>query len=328
MTREGRSAALLFVGVAAAVVVAGALPFAAGIVGAPALAALGGPMQRRLSRHIASHVSALLLVIAAWVCVTIPVGWLAVIVIRQAPTAIEQVHRAAERLPKSAMIGTMPADSVVAQAAAKSWQLVTGSVGPALGAGARVMTDLSIALLGLYFLLMAGDKWWRTVREWLPFSPEGSDSLRDVFSSVTRSTVFGSLTSAIVQGASIGVGLWLTGNDAPAFWGAVAAFCTLVPVVGNALVWVPAIVVTIVHHDYRATATMAIFGKLLPEILDRVIKTRIARRLSNTHPLITLLGVLIGAHLFGPIGVVVGPALLQCTLAIVSLYRREYGVAR
>ena len=328
MTRSDRSAALLLVGIAIAVTVAGALPLAAGLVGAPALAAIGGPMYRRMSARVAPRISALMLVAFAWACATIPTGWLAAIVIRQAPAAIEQVHRAAERVPKSAMIGTMPADSVVVQAATRSWQFVSGSVGPALAAGARIVTDLSISLLGLYFLLTTGDVWWRTVRDWLPFSPAGSDSLRDVFVGVTRSTVFGSLTSAAVQGASIGVGLWLTGNDASVFWGTVAAFCTLVPVVGNALVWVPATVLTVAHHDYRATAIMAIFGKLLPDLLDHVIKIRIARRLSNTHPLVTLLGVLIGVHLFGAVGIMVGPALLQCTLAIVALYRQEYGLSR
>jgi predicted PurR-regulated permease PerM len=87
-------------------------------------------------------------------------------------------------------------------------------------------------------------------------------------------------------------------------------------------------VLTVVHHDYRATVIMAIFGKLLPDLLDHVIKIRIARRLSNTHPLVTLLGVLIGVHLFGAIGIMVGPALLQCTLAMVALYRQEYGLSR
>lgn len=328
MTRERRGAALLLVGIATAVTVAGALPFIAGLIGGPALAALGGPVYRRLSARVAPHVSALMLVAFAWACLAIPIGWLATLVIRQAPAAIEQVHRAAERLPKSATIGTLPADSVVAQATTRSWQMISSSIGPALGAGARVVTDLSIALLGLYFLLTTGDAWWSTVREWLPFSPNGSDSLRGVFTAVTRSTVFGSITSAVVQGASIGLGLWLTGNNAPAFWGAVAAFCTLIPVVGNALVWVPAIVLTVVHHEYRATIIMAIFGKLLPGLLDRVIKIRIARRLSDTHPLVTLLGVLIGVHLFGVVGVVVGPAILQCTLAMVSLYQQEYGVPR
>src|SRR5262249_54270047 len=158
----------------------------------------------------------------------------------------------------------------------KSFGWLSSAVGPALGNVGHGIVNLSIALLGLYFLLISGDAAWQAVRRRLPFSPQGNEKLGHVFVSVTRATLLGTLSSATLQGASIGIGLRLIGNGAPAFWGIVAGFSTLVPVVGNALVWVPAVVTTLMQRDMRSTLLMLAFGKLIPSIVDRVVKTSIS----------------------------------------------------
>ena len=208
----------------------------------------------------------------------------------------------------------------------RSFNWLATALGPAAGNIAHGVLNLSIALLGLYFLLASGDAAWLAVRRRLPFSASGSDELRVVFGDVTRATVLGAILSAGLQGLSIGVGLSLIGNDAPVLWGIVAGFTTLVPVVGNALVWVPAVVVTLVRRDYPGAIIMIVLGKLIPSLLDRLIRARLSRRLGNTHPMITLLGVLAGVRLIGPVGILAGPALLRIGFTLVDLYEREYGL--
>jgi predicted PurR-regulated permease PerM len=110
------------------------------------------------------------------------------------------------------------------------------------------------------------------------------------------------------------------------FWGVVAAFSTLVPIVGNALVWVPATVAPLVRQDYGAALVIVAFGKMVPAILDRVVRSGISRRLGNLHPMVTLVGVLLGIRLFGAVGVIVGPALAQTGIALLQVFEREYGL--
>jgi predicted PurR-regulated permease PerM len=195
-----------------------------------------------------------------------------------------------------------------------------------LGSVGHALVNLSIALLGLYFLLTTGDATWRAVRRRLPFSPEGSDELNRVFVDVTRGTLLGSLTSAALQGASIGIGLRLIGNSAPAFWGVVGGFTTLIPVVGNAIVWVPAVAAPLVRRDYGAALLMLACGKLVPALLDKVVRSAISQRVGNIHPMVTLVGVLAGVRLIGPAGVLMGPALVRCAMEFAMLYEREYGL--
>jgi len=320
-----RRGALVLVLAALATITIGALPIIAGVLGAPALAAIARPVHNRLARRMNARASAVIVILCVWVAVVGPGLWLGTAVVRQLPSALDQVHDIVRQ------VGTAPLpfartnpDSLARQIGAKSLGWMSTAVEPALGSVARMATDLSIALLGLFFLLVQGDTAWQAVRQRLPFSPEGSDGLRDVFVNVTRGTVYGVLSSAALQGASIGIGLRLIGNDAAAFWGVVAGIATMIPVIGNAVVWVPALVLSAIHHDVRGVVVMIVFGKIVPSVFDRVVKLYLARRLSDTHPLVTLAGVLVGVRLLGPVGVLLGPTLLQSTIALVELYEREY----
>jgi predicted PurR-regulated permease PerM len=320
-------AALLLVTAGLAVALVGVLPLAAGLIAAPALAVVFQPLQNRLARRLGTRAAAICILIGVWVVLAVPSAWLATLAIQQVPDALHEVQRTVGELRvRPAPLPGLNVDTLVARVSSTSLGWVSSTVGPALGSVAHGLVDLSIALLGLYFLLVAGDATWGAVRERLPFSREGSDALRDVFVNVTRATLLGTLSSAALQGFAIGVGLRLIGNTASAFWGIVAGFTTLVPVVGNALVWAPAVIVQLFQHRYGGAVLMVVFGKLIPSLLDRVLRTAISRRVGNTHPMVTLLGALVGVRLVGAVGVLIGPTIVQCSLALVAVYDREYGV--
>ena len=320
-------AALLVVATGIAVTLVGVLPVAAGLVAAPALAVVCRPLQDRLASRLGVHGAALFILTGVWLVLVVPGAWLSALAIQQIPGALHQVREAAAQLRvRPALLGNVNVDTLVARAGSMSVGWLSTALGPMLGDIAHGIANLSIALLGLYFLLVGGDAPWSAIRQRLPFSPEGSDELRDVFKNVTRATLLGTMSSAALQGFSIGIGLFATGNGAPAFWGIVAAFTTLVPVVGNALVWVPAVVVLLIQGRFGAAVLMLVFGKVIPALFDRVIRTAISRRVGNTHPLVTLLGALAGVRLLGAVGVLIGPTIVQSSLALIDLYDREYGL--
>jgi predicted PurR-regulated permease PerM len=320
-------AALLLVAAAIAVTLLGAVPIAAGLVAAPALAVICRPVQDRLASRIRPNVAALVIVVVAWVVLVLPGAWLATLAIRQAPAAITEVQHVTDawRSAHQPIFGTSP-DSLVARVGAASTGWLSAALSPALGGIGHGILNLSIALLGLYFLLVAGDAAWLAMRQHLPFSQSGSDWLRNVFVKVTRGTLLGTLLSAALQGISIGIGFRLVGNDAAAFWGAVGGFATLIPVVGNAVVWIPGVATLVVQGRLGAALTMLILGKVVPSLIDRLVRASISQRVGHAHPMVTLVGALVGLRLVGAVGILVGPTIVQCTLALVQLYEREYGL--
>ncbi|HWZ35357.1 MAG TPA: hypothetical protein VNW51_04320, partial [Mucilaginibacter sp.] len=54
--------------------------------------------------------------------------------------------------------------------------------------------------------------------------------------------------------------------------------------------------------------------------IDNVLRMIINKRVANTHPLISVIGVFIGLPLFGILGLVFGPLLLSYFLLLVEIY--------
>ena len=66
--------------------------------------------------------------------------------------------------------------------------------------------------------------------------------LLERLTSVTRATIKGTVVIGIIQGTLAGLGFWVAGIDGSAFWGTIMAILSIVPGIGPALVWVPAVI--------------------------------------------------------------------------------------
>jgi predicted PurR-regulated permease PerM len=71
-----------------------------------------------------------------------------------------------------------------------------------------------------------------------------------------------------------------------------------------------------------------IYGIVVVGSTDNIIRLFILQKLDNVHPLITLIGVIVGIPLFGFIGLIFGPLLVSLSLIIVRIYKKEYASDR
>ena len=110
------------------------------------------------------------------------------------------------------------------------------------------------------------------------------------------------------------------------FWGVITAVASVIPVVGGALVWVPGCLVLLVEKEYGNAAILAASGGVLVANIDNVVRPYINRRVSNVHPLVTLVGALAGLRYFGLLGVLMGPLAITWFFELLRIYDEEYGV--
>ena len=75
--------------------------------------------------------------------------------------------------------------------------------------------------------------------------------------------------------------------------------------------------------ESAAVGLMA-YGVLVVTQSDNVIRFILQKRMADTHPLVTILGVLIGLPLFGFMGVIFGPLLLAMFVFFVHIFKRKY----
>ena len=57
---------------------------------------------------------------------------------------------------------------------------------------------------------------------------------------------------------------------------------------------------------------------------DNVVRSFLVKRMADTHPLITIFGVIIGLGLFGFMGVIFGPLMLAIFVLCVQIFKEEY----
>jgi len=197
-----------------------------------------------------------------------------------------------------------------------------------VGGATSAVLNLVIAFFGLYYMLRSDGTTWSSIRQYIPFSAHTADALRDRFFNVTEATLLGTVLIAVIQGSLVGTGFWIVGLPNPFFWGTVTAFASILPVLGTSLVWLPAVLVLLVQNRYGAAITMLVIGAGIASNVDNLIRPLIYRRVSNIHPMITLVGAFAGVRYFGLLGVLLGPLGIAYLFELLKFYREEYGNAK
>jgi predicted PurR-regulated permease PerM len=134
------------------------------------------------------------------------------------------------------------------------------------------------------------------------------------------------LLVAMVQGAIGGLAFWLLGIDAPVIWGVVMALCSLIPIVGAALVWVPAALWLLLSNDVARGVILVIVGVFGISMADNILRPMLLAGRTSASGLVVFLGILGGAAAFGFIGLVLGPIILVTAGSLLRVFsRREPG---
>lgn len=323
---SGRTRAQILIVVLGAVVAYAIAPYASGLLGAAILYVIGAPIHRRLSRLIGAHAAAALVLVLLAVLIILPGAWLLNLVIVQAPIMLRSLQNSTflTRLSDLRIDGVdLGAQIATASGALISW--LSGHAIGFFGSATRSALNLVIAFFALYYLLISASTAWRWVAAFLPFSKESNEQLRERFTSITEAMLLGTALTAILQGALIGFGFWMVGLPNAVFWGVITAFASILPVLGSALVWLPGAIVLLAQQRFGAAIALLVIGGLLASNLDNVVRPVVYRKVSDVHPLTTLVGAFAGVSLFGLVGLLLGPLAITYFFELIDIYEQEYG---
>jgi predicted PurR-regulated permease PerM len=268
----------------------------------------------------------MVVVVATALLIFVPAAWLLAVAIDATPDALRQVRDNPALVRISAIrVGDLDVGTRVVDASGAIISWMSAQVFRVLGGAVRGTLNGAVALFGLYFLLCAPPTSWSRVAAYLPFSREGADLLAHRFRQVTEATLLGTALTAVLQGAVVALGFALTGLSDPWFWGVVTAVVSVLPVFGSALVWLPGAVALAAQGRYGPAIALAAIGALVASNIDNVMRPIVNRRVSNLHPMITLVGAFAGVGVLGLPGILLGPLAISYFFELTALYRREFG---
>jgi predicted PurR-regulated permease PerM len=201
-------------------------------------------------------------------------------------------------------------------------------VGSVLAAATRGVLGFSlqlfILLYALYFFLVDGPSLLKRILYYIPLAEAEKEQLLGRFVSVTRATVKGSLFIGVIQGALAGLAFWAAGVPGPAFWGTVMVVFSIIPAVGPALVWIPAVIYLFLVGQVGAGIALLVWCALVVSTVDNLLRPRLIGRDARMSDLLVLLSTLGGIILFGAVGFIVGPIIAALFVTVLHLYGEAF----
>jgi predicted PurR-regulated permease PerM len=171
-------------------------------------------------------------------------------------------------------------------------------------------------------MLRDGEEMSHQLRDRLPFSEQENERLLSDTRDLVIASVGAGLIVAVAQGIIGGAAFWLVGISAPVFWGVVMGFSSLLPVVGAALIWVPAGIGLLLSGETGRGVLLLLIGVFGISMADNVLRPLLLTGKTSVSGFVIFFGLLGGAAAFGFIGLVIGPIILVTTARILQNLRR------
>jgi predicted PurR-regulated permease PerM len=201
--------------------------------------------------------------------------------------------------------------------------LLAQGAGFILEASASAVLTLIIALWTMFYIVRDWPSMARHLERLLPLDPRHTRALVAEFRRVGRQSFIGNMGTAIFQGGIAGLGFFIFGVPQAVTWAVLLGVMSFIPVVGTALVWVPAAAWLLTQGEaVRAILLVAWCVLFVLACSDYVVRPRLVGR-EGAHPLLTLVALIGGIAVFGVAGIFLGPVMVSLFLASAHIYELE-----
>ncbi len=318
-------------------------PFVSALAWAGIIALITYPLYRRLRGLLGgrSGLAAALMTLAAFVLIVIPAVLMLTALVAQlidlghATLAFVQSGRWTElqgrlqaspvgRALASPLLAGLDLRAMITQGIRNMTASVAGQLGGLLRDALVFAVNLVIMLFSLFFLYRDGQDYYRGLMDVLPFPQAQKVSIAERLRLTFSAIVNGVFLVALLQGVMAGIGFALFGVPYSIAWGAVTFVMALLPMIGAAGVWLPAVAWLYFHGHTGAATGLAIWSGLLVSLPDNFLKPLLIGSRTRLPTFFLFLGLLGGLAVYGFLGILIGPLIVTALAAFLEIYQTEY----
>lgn len=312
-----------------------AIPFLPSLTWAAVLSVIFAPAHRRIETSIQSpSFAALVSVAAVTVLVAVPAALVADRLIHE--TARSVIYLESE-LRSGEWLVSLESTPLIGRAA--RWIGEVPDLAGAAGSFASMLTTLSTSLLRsslgnlinlvltfylLFYFLRDRQHILRTLHALSPLGTAGTHHVIGRVADTIHATVLGTFGVAAVQGTLSGLMFWWLGLPLPLLWGTVMGMLAIVPVLGAFVIWVPAAIYLALEGEWLKAMILAAWGGGVVAGIDNLLYPMLVGNRLRLHTAVALIGTFGGILLFGASGLILGPAIIAVTLALVEILKRRF----
>jgi len=303
------------------------IPYLSGVLGAITIyVLLRKPMKKLVKKGWNPTIAAVFLLALSVICILLPVASIVLLLSNKVSNVVDNVEQVTNSLKQqlekvehylgmdlNAQIDTSKVSSIISE----RLQSVAGGT-------FEVFIAIFIMYFLLYYMLTNRRKLRETLYEYIPLTKNHLVVIGKDLNTMVRSNAIGIPLVALAQGIVALIGFFLFGIENPVFWFMMVTVGSMIPFVGGFLGIIPAFLLTLAAGDTFNAWAILLYGIIVVGSTDNIIRLFVLKKLDNVHPLITLIGVIIGVPLFGFIGLIFGPLLLSLFLIVIKIYKEEY----
>ena len=188
----------------------------------------------------------------------------------------------------------------------------------------NLIINLSILLFMLYYMLVHGKEIEDYLKRILPLKKSNIDVLASETKMIVKASALGIPLISIIQGVTATLGYFMFGVDEFVLWGFITGVFAFFPVVGTMIIWIPLVIYMYASGDTWNAGGLFIYSLIVTGNVDYLARITLLKKMGHVHPVVTVLGVLIGLGLFGFIGLIFGPLLLNYIILLFKIYMNEF----
>ena len=193
-----------------------------------------------------------------------------------------------------------------------------------LNSTANVATNLLMLFFLLYYLLVNGKEIERYLNKIIPLKRHNVEQLASETKLMIRANALGIPIICVVQGVFATLGYWIFGVQDWALWGFLTGVFAFFPLVGTMIIWVPVVLYMLSTGNTLPALGLGLYSLIVTGNVDYITRLGLLKKMGNVHPMITVLGVIVGLNLFGFMGLIFGPLLVSYFIILLKIYLNEF----
>jgi predicted PurR-regulated permease PerM len=180
-----------------------------------------------------------------------------------------------------------------------------------------------VMLFVLFFVFRDGDAAVDRIASLLPLERDRTDLLLSRMRESIFANVYGIFAVGIAQGMLTAVALVALGVGSALLLGIIAAVCSVVPLVGPSLVWLPVSISFFFSGNWIKGLVLIAWGLVVVGMADNIIRPLVVAGRVQLHPAVLLFALLGGVQQFGFVGLFIGPIGIALILSVIEMLREE-----
>ena len=175
-----------------------------------------------------------------------------------------------------------------------------------------------MTFFALYYFLTDSKYFIQQTKKLLPLEKRQKQKIFNRISEITKAVIYGEFVVALIEGIIGALIFQIAGVNSPILWGVIIGITAIVPMVGAAIIWVPAAILLLIKGSIPGAIILVVGGMVIAAIETFVKPMFIGGE--KIHPILVFIGFLGGVSLFGFIGIILGPLILALLTTMINMY--------